>query len=892
MPTTSAHALIGRDDEIARLLDVVRAAGRGDGGALVLRGEPGIGKSALLDHVADATREELEIIRASGSEFEADLPFAGLHQLCVPALTHLDTLSAPYRDSLRVAFGLTDGTPDPFRVGLATLELLAAAATPRPLLCLVDDAQWLDSASTRALTFLARRLAAEPVAIVFAARDQAPLPGLDELPGFTVGGLSDPDARALLAREKTITLDDRVRDRLLAESHGNPLALIELPKSDGFALPTPAPATGRIERSFQMRMAALSRDARLLLIVAGADPTGDRTLVLTAAHRLDLDVPAAIAEAEASGLLVLDTHARFCHPLARSAAYHAAEPALRRAAHRALADATDPAAAPDRQAWHRAQATTGPDEQVAVQLTSSASRAQARGGVTAAATFLRRAAALSCDPDKQVERTLAAARATLETGGADRAAELLSSIDTEALDDSRHAAVDMLRGQIAFVQGADGVVRGPELIVRAARRLAASDPGRSREHLVAALDMGLSVGRAAGVMDRVLEAARSAPPAARQPDLLDALVRLDADGHRAAVPVVRQALTGTDAGWTRAPALATVLAGELWDLDLHATIVDWLVRTGRETGAPVVVRLGLAQTALRAVLTGRFGQAMAAIAEEEAFADAVGDLPQLYPRVHLAAMRGRRQEVLDLFAQGTSPDNGLLTANLSWAKAVLYNGLADYPAAFDAARQAVTSGDLFLAGFALPELVESAVRCGEDATARSALDSLVERAEAAGTRMALGVAAGARAMVDDSEEHHREALEHLTDSSLPLHLARAHLRYGEWLRRAGRRRDAREHLRVASEQTSEIGMEAFARRAAAELRATGEVARSRSEHPYDQLTMQEMHIARQVATGATTKEVATSLFLSPRTVDAHLRNIFRKLGVTSRRQLRGVPDLE
>lgn len=891
MPTTSVRPLIGRADEITRLLALVGAAEQGDGGVLVLRGQPGIGKSALLDHVEHAAREKFQIIRAAGSEFEAELPFAALHQLCVPALAHLDTLSAPYRDSLMVAFGLADGTPDPFRVGLAALELLAAAATRRPLLCVVDDAHWVDSASARALTFLARRIAAEPIAIVFAARDQVPVHGLDELPGLTVGGLSEPDARALLAREKTVTLDERVRDRLLAESRGNPLALIELPKSGGFALPTPSPVAGRIERSFQLRMAALSPDARLLLILASADPTGDPALVRAAAQRLDIDVPAASAAAEASGLVVFDIRARFCHPLARSAAYRAAEPTLCRTAHRALADATDPVAAPDRQAWHRAQATIGPDEQVAAQLESSASRAQARGGVAAAAAFLRRAAALSGDPVKQIERTLAAARATLETGGADAAADLLGSLDTELLDDSQHAAVDMLRGQIAFVHGADGVVQGPELIVRAARRLAAGDPDRSREYLVAALDMGLVVGRAAGVMDRVLAAARSAPPAARQPDLLDALVRLNADGHHAAVPMVRQALTGEDAGWTRTPALATVLAGELWDMDLHAKIVDWLVRTGRETGAPMIIRLGLGQAALHAVLTGHFGQAMAAIAEEDAIADALGDLPQLYPRVHLAAVRGRRQEVLGLFAAGTSRGAGVLTANLSWAKAVLYNGLADYPAALDAAQQAVASGDLFLAGFALPELVESAVRCGENAVARSALESLLERTEAAGTSFALGVAAGARALVSDAEGDHLEALDHLTGRPLPLHLAREHLRYGEWLRRAGRRRDAREHLRIAYGQLSEIGVEAFAQRAAAELRATGEVARSRSGHTYDHLTMQEMHIAREVATGATTKEVATSLFLSPRTVDAHLRNIFRKLGVTSRRQLTAIPDL-
>ncbi|WP_460443917.1 LuxR C-terminal-related transcriptional regulator, partial [Amycolatopsis cihanbeyliensis] len=515
----------------------------------------------------------------------------------------------------------------------------------------------------------------------------------------------------------------------------------------------------------------------------------------------------------------------------------------------------------------------------------------ARGGVAAAAAFLERAAALSLDPGKQTERTLAAARATLEAGGPEAAADLLASIDTATLDDLQHASVDLLRGQIAFVEGADGVARGPELILRAAQRLAASDPRRSRECFVAALEMGLVVGRAVGVMDRVLDAARSAPPASGPPDLLDALMVLNTEGHHAGVPALRRVLTGDGAGWAGVPALATVLAGELWDLDLHATVVDWLMRTGREAGAPMTIRLGLSQVAVSAVLTGDFGQAMAAIAEEEAIADVLGDAPQLYSRVHLAAMRGRRQQALDLFAEVVGRGSGHTNANVHWAAAVLHNGLAEYPAALDAATRAVAGEDLFVTGVGLPELVEAAVRCGENAAAESALESLVERTEPAGTDYALGVAAGARALVSGVEDDYREAIEHLKASRLAPDLARAHLRYGEWLRRAGRRRDAREHLRTAHEQLSEIGLEAFARRAADELRATGEVARGRSEHTYERLTMQEMHIARQVAAGATSKEVAARLFLSPRTVDAHLRNIFRKLNITSRRQLRDMPDL-
>ncbi|WP_017594241.1 ATP-binding protein [Nocardiopsis potens] len=892
MSTTSPRPLVGRREEVDRLLALLGSAGQGRGGALVLRGEPGIGKSALLDHIEHAAPEGFRVIRASGAEFEAELAFAALHQLCVPVLDRVDGLSAPYRDSLLVAFGLADGAPDPFRTGLAALELLASAAAERPLLCLVDDAHWMDAASARALTFLARRISAEPIAMVFAARDRDPVHGLDGLPGLAVGGLDDAHARELLAEERTATLDERVRDRVLAEARGNPLALIELPKAGGFALPTPSPVAGRIERSFQTRMAGLPAQARLLLVLASADPTGDPGLLWAAARRLGIEVPAASAAAEASGLVHFETRVRFCHPLARSAAYRAAEPEPRRAAHRALAEATDPAAAPDRRAWHRAQATAGPDERVAAELESSASRAQARGGVAAAAAFLQRAAALSLDPGRRTGRTLAAARATLEAGRPDAAADLLAGIDTEALDASRRASVDLLRGQIAFVGDADGAVGGPEPILRAARRLAAVDPERSRACFVAALETGLVVGRAAGVLDRVLDAARSAPPAP-EPDLLDALVLLRAEGHRAAVPALRRALAaGGGAGWTRVPALATMLAGELWDMDLHAAVLEWLVRAGRETGSPITVRLGLSQAALSAVLTGGFGRAMAAIAEEEAVADALGDVPQLYPRVHLAAARGRRREALDLFAEAERRGTGQLAARPHLPAAVLHNGLAEYPAALEAARRAVEDGGLYSAGTALPELVEAAVRCGEDAAAASALESLLERTEPAGTRYALGVAAGARALVGGAEEDHRAAVEHLAGTPMLPDLARAHLRYGEWLRRAGRRRDAREQLRTAHERLSGIGMEAFALRAARELRATGETARGRSGRARDRLTMQEMHIARRVATGATSKEVAAHLFVSPRTVDAHLRSIFRKLGITSRRQLRDLPGLE
>ncbi|QVQ52317.1 AAA family ATPase [Spiractinospora alimapuensis] len=891
MPASPVPALVGRDTEISSLFSLTDAARRGTGGALVVRGEPGIGKSTLLRHVESAVSEDFQVIRASGAEFEGELPFATLHQLCVPLLGHLEALSAPYHDSLRVAFGLAEGVPDPFRVGLAALDLMAVAAAERPLLCLVDDAHWMDDASARAVTFLARRVSAEPVAMVFAARDQEPVRGLDELPGLRLDGLTDAQSRSLLAAERTVTLDDRVRDRILAEARGNPLALIELPKAGGFALPTPSPVASRIERSFHARAAELAPEARLLLVLASADPTGDATLVWAAAQRLDIDVPAASSAVESSGLVRFDTRARFCHPLARSAVYRTADAAQRRTAHRALADTIDPGVAPDRQVWHRALATTGPDEHVAAGLEASASRAQARGGVAAAAAFLERAAALSLDPDTQTRRTLSAARATLEAGDANAATDLVASIDADALNDAEHATVDLLRGQIALSIGADGADSGPDFMLRAARRLTSTDPRRARECVVSALEMALVVGKAAGVMDRVLAAARSVPPAPHSPDLLDGLVLLHTEGHWAGAPVLREALTGDNEGWTRVPALATMLAGELWDMDLYATIVEWLGATARDTGSPMAIRLSLSQVALSAAFAGDFGRAMAAIAEEEAIADAFGDVPQLYAKVHLVTMRGRRQEALDLFAEVGNRGVGQLAANTDSAAAVLHNALGEYPEALAAASRTWARGELFTSGFALPELVEAAVRCGERAVAESALASLTERAAHAGTQYGLSVAAGARALVHGSEDDYRTSVAYLADTWLEPDLARARLRYGEWLRRAGRRRDAREQLNAAHELFSRIGMEAFAERAAGELRATGAVVRGRAEHTYDQLTMQEMHIAREVAAGATTKEVAARLFLSPRTIDAHLRNIFRKLGITSRRQLRDIPDV-
>ncbi|TCB97298.1 LuxR family transcriptional regulator [Micromonospora zingiberis] len=888
--------LVGRDVEIKVLDELIQGARSGRGGALVVRGEAGIGKSTLLAHARD-TASGSRVIQASGAEFERELPYGALHQLCVPVLDHLADLPTRHADALRVAFGLAAGTPDLFHIGVATLGLLVAAARERPLLCVIDDAHWLDAASSKALAFVGRRVAAEPITMLFALRMPAS-DELHELPSLDITGLSDADARTLIAAHRHLLLDEQVLSRLLAEARGNPLALLELPQAGGFGPPDTSPVPTRIERSFRARLSDLPDEARLLLTVASADPTGDPTLVWPAVRLLDIDVSTASASAAATGLVEFATGIRFCHPLARSAVYRGASAHERQRAHRALAEATNAVTDPDRRAWHRAQASVGPDDGVAAELVRSATRAQARGGVVAAAAFLERAAELSRDPAGRIERTLAAAQATLAAGRPDRAATLVRAVEHTALDEFQLAHADLLRGQVAFQSHQDK--NGPEFMIRAGRRLAGLDPERARRCFQDAIEMSLLVGRASGVLDLVLAAVRSVPvTASRPPDVLDALHLLQTAGHRSAIPLIRQVLDGPDGPdgprWTEYPALALMLAAEIWDPLRYSTIVEWLVRTGRESGSPLLLRLGLAQTGSYGALTADLGLAMASIAEEEAIADAIGGPPMPYHRIHLAAMRGRRAEALTLFESATdaatTSSSGLLLGNIDWASAVLHNGLADYPAALAAARRAVADGTLFLASFSLPELVEAAVRCGDIDAAAAALESLVDRADASGTATGLGIAAYARALVTGAEEQYRTAVAHLERSPLLAYRARAHLVYGEWLRREGRRRDCRPHLRTAHRLLSEAGFDAFARRAAVELRATGERPRQRSPHTYDQLTIQELHIARLVAAGATSSEVAAQLFISPRTVDTHLRNIYRKLGINSRRELRHRPDL-
>jgi len=841
-----------------------------------------------------------------------ELAYAALHQVCGPLLGWLERLPGPQRDALGVAFGLRAGqAPDRFLVGLAVLNLLSEVAAERPLLCVVDDAQWLDKASAQALAFAARRLLAEPVALIFAARE--PTEEFTGLPEQLVRGLEDADARVLLGSYLSVLLDQQVYDRIMAEMRGNPLALLELPRgltpgelAGGFGLPSAPGLPGRIEQSFRWRCEALPPAVRQLLLVAAAEPAGDPLLVWRAAGRLRIP-PDAAGAAEASGLLVIGARVMFRHPLVRSAVYRAAPPQDRRAVHQALAEATDPGADPDRRAWHLAEAAPGPDEEVAGELERSAGRAQARGGVAAAAAFLDRAVALTLDPARRADRALAAAYAKLQVGAFDAALGLLVTAEAGLLDERQRARADLLRGQIAFVssRGMDA----PPLLLKAARQFEPLDPAMARQTYLEALSAALFAGHlgvGSGARE-VAEAARWAPPAphpAGGPDLLlDGLALLITEGYATGVPVLKRALRAfrseriSNVEGMRWAWFASHTAVILWDCKTWRLLSARQVSLARDAGA--LVELSAALNALSVVLawTGDFAAAAALIAERQEIVDAAGSQFYFHPfgALQLAAWRGDEAKATALIERSlptaVSRGAGMAVVSTQWATAVLYNGLGRYEKALAAAQQVNEYGNELWYSLVLPELIEATVRSGHAARASEALDRLVETTRAAGTDWALGTEARSRALLasgQTAEDLYREAIDRLGRAGLRVELARAHLLYGEWLRRQRRRGEARDQLRAAHEIFVSAGAGAFAERARIELRATGERAPKRTAETRDVLTAREAHIARLAGRGATNPEIAAQLFISPATVAYHLRKVFAALGISSRSQLASV----
>jgi DNA-binding CsgD family transcriptional regulator len=906
--------LTGRRAECGVLDRLVAAVRAGESRALVVHGEPGVGKTALLEYLAGQA-SGCRVARAGGVQSEMELAFAVLHQLCAPMLDRLERLPAPQRDALRTALGLSAGpAPDRFLIGLAALGLLSEVAGDRPLVCIVDDEQWLDSASAQVLAFVGRRLGAESVGLVFGAR--VPTGDLAGLPELVIGGLRENDARALLDSALTGPLDALVRDQVIAEAHGNPLALLELPRgltaaelAGGFGLPGAVPLSGSIEESFRRQLDALPIQTRRLLQLAAAEPTGDPVLVWRAAARLGIPVQAAGPAVEA-GLAEFGVRVRFRHPLVRSVAYRSAPVQERQLAHAALAEVTDPELDPDRRAWHRAQAAPGPDEDIAGELERSAGRARARGGLAAAAAFLERAAMLTFDPARRAGRALAAAVTKFAAGAFDGAQDLLAVAGAGPLSELEQAQAGVLRAQLAFVtnRGRDA----PLLLLKAARRLEPIDAGLARATYLDALTASTLAGRLASPGGHTLEVARAASAAPRPlhdprvPDLLlDGLAANFSEGYAAGVPFLRQALTAFGSGMPAEEELrwlwlTTLAALHLWDDERWDLLSSRYVELARKAGALSELPLALSTRSMMLLFAGDVATATGLTDEGRAVIDATGSQFAPYAAMGLAALQGRQAEVSALI-EATASDvalrgEGIAMSVAEWANALLHNGLGRYPEAMRAAQQALYHQEYpgmrypGIANWAAAELVEASARSGMTGIAADTFRWIAEMTSASGTSWALGVEARSCALVTEgnaAEGLYRDSIMHLDRSRVRAELARAHLLYGEWLRRRRRRTEAREQLRTAHDMLEAMGMDAFADRAGRELRATGETARRRTAAAAadQELTAHEAQIARLARDGLSNPEVGARLFLSPRTVQYHLGNVFAKLGIASRSQL-------
>lgn len=908
---TRRATLLGRQIEQELLTDLVAQARDGRSGVLVIRGDAGIGKTALLADVL-ANGADLRTIALSGAESEMELAFAGLQQLCAPLLGRIDRLPEPQKKALRIALGLREGAaPDRLLVGLAVLTLLGDAAGERPIVCVVDDAQWVDRASLQALTFAARRLLADPVVMIFAARTPGADRELAGLPELNLSGLTHADARALLAAVLPGPMDENVRDNVLAEADGNPLALMELHRAlapaelaGGFGLANAKPLATRLEQTFDQRLRELPTQTQKLLLLAALEPTGEPAWLWSAAAQLEISREASIP-AEQSGLITVDTRLRFRHPLVRSAVRRNASPPARREAHAALADAISGLGSEEHRFWHRAQAADAPDETIAAELVHSAERARRRGGAAAAAAFLEYAVELTPDPFLRAERALQAAQAKLDAADPAAAAELLMAVaraESEILD----ARADLLRAKLAFTarRGRDA----PPLLLAAAGRLGSFDPVRARETYLEALMTAMIVGRLSAdphaSATAIAESARHAPPPSDPPTAVDLfldglVVRLTA-GYIAAVPLLKLAIRAyleEEKEGTADPRWHDVTNRVLLDLfeqDTYDVLNARQAESLRAAGELTVLPAALTTYAGACVTSGDFTRAAELLEQSDTISTATGAPPHRSIQTYLAACRGREQQGRQLaqatIQEATSRGEGSEVTVVLFSVAVLHNGLAQYQEALTACTSALEYEDVGMYGHLLNEMVEAASRFGDKAVAATAAARLIERAEAAGTPTARGYSARAKALTNDgpvAESEYRLAIEELERTPLAVLTARTRLLLGEWLRRANRRADAVTELRVAYESFLQMGADGLAERTRRELHAAGGLHhKDRGDTSTVALTTQEGYIARLAGDGYTNSEIAGHLFISPRTVEWHLSKIFAKLGVSSRRELR------
>jgi DNA-binding CsgD family transcriptional regulator len=903
----SGPTLRGRRGQCDTLLGLVRAAGAGHSSSLVLRGESGIGKTALMDFLA-LTATGCRILRISGMESQVTFSYSGLHELCSPLLDSITRLPEPQADAIAAAFGMRAGSPpDRFLLGLAVLNLLAETAREEPVVCLVDDAQWLDRSTADTLAFVGRRAAPEPIVLVFAMRTGEQCPALIDLPQMMVPALSEDDAGALLQSVIPGPLDHRVRTRILAETRGNPQAILELPRwltSAELAFGPQPSWTGttvvRLEQGYLGRLEPLPRDSRLLMLIAAAEPLGDAALLWRAAQRLHIGGEASVP-AEASGLIEIGDTVRFLHPIARSVVYRSATPQERQSVHGALADVTDASLDPDRRAWHRANAADGPAEPVAAELEQCAQRALAHGGLAAAASCLSRAAALTPAPADRAERELKAAEAMMQAGSLDAALHLLSSAYAGPLTDLQRGRVDVLRAQIGFSshRRSDAL---PALL-EAARRLEPLDHQLAVNSYVDALAAALQAGRFANGTSagQVAQAARDAlsVPQQRGDELIMAVEVLLAEGYPAAANQLQRAVTAFDAEnlsteeGLRFLWLANVLAAHTFDKVTWDKLATRHVQLTRASGALDAWDLALNNRAHVDLFAGNLGAAAQMVEEIRTLGTIAETRTTPQAEISLAAFRGHVSVAAPLIAaalrDAIAEGEGIGVSMAHWAQAVLSNAVGHYAGAVEAGRSAVGRRDeLGVSSWGLVELIEGASRAGEADTAAAALEQLDAITEASATDWACGVRARSAALLGQgpaAEDLFQEALSRLQCSGVPPELARAQLLYGEWLRRAGRRVDARAQLRVAHDTLLRMGLDGFATRARHELAATGETVRKRTDDTRQALTAQELHIGRLAADGLTNPEIAAELFISPRTVEWHLGKVFAKLGVMARRDL-------
>ena len=902
---TLPNELLGRREDLAAIDVLLDGARAGGGDVLVLRGQVGLGKTWLLEHAAAAAATDMHVIQVTGVESELVLPYAGLHSLCSSLLEGVDALPTKQGAALTSAFGLSDGEePEQLLVGLAALSLLTNASEASPVLCLIDDIQWLDPTSARLIAFVGRRLQATATAMLVAVLETAAEPThFDRFPTRWVSRLSAADSRQLLNSLYGEGTDTTGRDRIVEQAEGNPLALelyggVLAGDEGGAAGPPHITAGSWVEQDYLRRLAGLDADARSMLILIATDSTGEPALLARAMAALDIS-DSRIHEPEVAALLHIGEQVRFRHPLIRSAVYGAATSEQLRQAHQVLADATDSTTDPERYGWHRAAASRGPDERVAAEVARSAERASRRGGYFTAAVLWERAADLSPDERRRSDRLLAAAKVTLDSGSIDQAAAYLEKARARPLRGLAGAEAGRIDALLELARGHDG--GSVDSLLEAANAFEPLDLRRSRDTHLEALEAALYAGHLSG-SDSVRQVARSAlavlkhgsvtPTASDR--LLEGVASMVIDGH-ADAPLLRGAmgdLVRANDLWSTDLPNACALA--LWDDEMLQLLARHRLELARMVGTSTMLPSAISQFGEYEVVVGRLRVAADRFNEADAAATAIGTTDtqgRANPGPAIAAAwRG-----LDALAttmietrerHAHERSLGMLVSSARHASAILHNGFGRYEAALAAAVS--TNLDPLVATNALPELIEAAVRVDDHELAVDATERLAVSASGSGTEWGLGVLARARALIskgNEAEELYREAITRLGRSRVVPQLARARLLYGEWLRRERRNKDARLELGLARDAFSMMGAEAFARRAAGELQAAGGHQQHRATKGLDELTSQEARIAELVSEGSTNPDIAEHLFISRRTVEYHLSHVFAKLGVTSRTEL-------